>query len=169
MTLNQEARFWQTAGAFSALGGGFLLVHVVSRYGVTSIEPEAIQDALAGSFMVLAGALGFLTGRGLHAQDEGMTRLESVLLRLLAAVAIVLGALSILMAKMDLIVLRGTGGISFSRHAGMLLLDRLVIGFGGAFAIMLGVICLLGQRLMSYMQALRGPAMPLVRAKGASA
>ncbi len=169
MTLNTEARFWQAVGGPAALGGGFLLVHAVSRYGPTSVEPAAIQYGLAGSFIVLAGVLGFLTGRGLHAEREGMSKLESVLWLILAAVGIVLGALTILMAKLDLIVLRGPSGVSFSRHAGMLLLDRLVIGFGGAFAIMLGVICLLGQRLMSHMQALHGQEEQAAEVKSATA
>ncbi len=158
MSLKTEARFWQVVGALAAFGGGFLLVHAVSRYGPTSIEPVAIQYGLAGSFMVLAGVLGFLTGRGLHAQGEGMSRLESVLWLILAAVGIVLGALTIVMAKLDLIVLRGPGGVAIARNAGMLILDRLVIGFGGAFAIMLGIIGLLGQRLMANMEKLGGAA-----------
>ncbi len=175
MSLKTEARFWQAVGALAALGGGFLLVHAVSRYGATSIEPVAIQYGLAGSFMVLAGVLGFLTGRGLHAQGEGMSRLESVLWLILAAVGIVLGALTIAMAKLDLLVLRGPGGVSISRNAGMLILDRLVIGFGGAFAIMLGIIGLLGQRLMTNLQKLGGETEaeaknePEAQAKGAGA
>ncbi len=169
MTLNTEARVWQAVGALSALGGGFLLVHAVSRYGPTSIEPAAIEYGLAGSFMVLAGALGFFTGRGLHAQDSGMSKLESVLWLILAVVGIVLGTLAVLMAKLDLIVLRGSTGISFSRNAGMLLLDRIVIGFGGAFAIMLGIVGLLGQRLMSNMQKLSGRAELKTEAKSAGA
>ena len=154
MTIRSEGLFWQAVGAMGVFGGAFLLVHTITRYGLTSVEPHAILLGLASSFLMMAGALGYLTGRGLNAQQSGMKRLESILWRVFAGVAIFGGIATVVGTKLNLHIL---------------LLDRLVMGFAGAFAIMLGLICLLGQRLMAHMHALGTQAAPEVKAQAAEA
>jgi hypothetical protein len=154
MNINTEAKFWQALGAIGVLGGGFLLLHAFSRYGMTSVENRAILYSLMGSFALLAGALSFLTGRGLHAEQVGMQKMESVLLLVLAAVAIVGGAVTIVLTRL---------------HGEMLLLDRMMTGMAGAFSIMFGLICLLGQRLMCHMHEIGGHAKAEEKAAAAAA
>lgn len=52
-----------------------------------------------------------------------------------------------------------------SRQDHALLLDRLAMGLAGAFSMMFGVICLMGERVMSHMH----DALVTEKAKGAGA
>lgn len=139
MILRTEALFWQVMGAVAALGGGFLLLHAFSRYGLATLDSRAIQLEIAGSFMLASGLLGFVTGRGMHAEERGTKKLESVLWLILGVVGIVAGIATVITAQfIDTYTLT----------------DRLTMRLAGAFSIMLGIICLLGQRLMARMHGL---------------
>ena len=136
MTRSFEARFWQAVGVVVGVSGGLLLAYTFGRYGFASLEPRALEYGMAASFAMLAGAAAFLAGRALHVEEAALTGSESVLWRLLAYVCLIGGSFLVLNAKLQ------------SKD---LLLDRITMGLAGAFAMMLGVICLVGQRVMAHM------------------
>jgi hypothetical protein len=137
MNRTLEARFWQTLGLAVGVFGGLLLAYTSGRYGLASIDHRAIHYGMASGFIQLAGAAAFLAGRALHVEEVGLTSRESLLWNLLSAVCII-GGLAIVM-------------FAWAQHRAMVL-DRMATGLGGAFAIMLGILCLVGQRVMSHIQ-----------------
>ncbi len=137
MTRSSEARFWQGVGAGIGVLGGFLFAYTLGRYGLASIDHRALQYGIASSFIMLAGAAAFLAGRTLHVGETGLTASEASLWMLLAGVCIIGGAATVVFAKVQ--------------HQA-LILDRLATRRAGAFSMMFGVMCLLGQRIMSHMQ-----------------
>lgn len=136
MTRTAEARFWQAIGALTALAGGILLAFVFEKYGLASIEPRALAMGLAASFILLAAAACYVAGRALHVAETRLTSLEGFLWKVLAAVGMIAGAVVVVGAW---------------RQQQALELDRLTMALAGAFSIMFGVICLVGQRVMSRM------------------
>jgi hypothetical protein len=85
---------------------------------------------------MLAGAAAFVAGRALHVEEMGLTWRESSLWNLLSALCLIGGTATVIFAK--------------AQHQ-MLILDRLATGIAGAFGMMLGVLSLVGQRIMSHM------------------
>lgn len=135
MTRTSEARFWQAIGAIAALAGGVLLAYDFERYGLASIEPKALEMGLAASFILLVAGACYIAGRSLRVSDTRLTPLESALWKVLAAVGLIAGIIVVVVA--------------WRQHG--LFLDRLAMGLAGAFSIMFGVLCMLGQRVMRHM------------------
>lgn len=90
---------------------------------------------LAASFVMLAGAAAFLAGRALHVEETALTPLEARLWNVLAGVCLFGGCVTVVFAKL---------------HP-TFVLDRIATGLAGAFAMMFGVLALLGERVMSHM------------------
>jgi hypothetical protein len=136
MTRSSEARLWQAVGVFVGVLGALLLAYTFGRYGLASIDHTALEYGMASSFMIMAGAAAFLAGRALHVEETHLTPRESSLWNLLSAVCLIGGAAIVIFAKVQ--------------HSAMIL-DRLATGLAGAVFMMIGVLCLVGQRVMSRM------------------
>lgn len=136
MTRTKEATFWQAAGGLIGVLGGFLLAYDYGRYGMASVDPKALMDGTTAAFLILAGGACYITGRTLHVGETHLTPREASLWKTLSTVCMVAGAVVVIVAW---------------RQGGHFILDRLAMGLGGAFSMMFGVICLVGQRLMSHM------------------
>lgn len=136
MTRTAEARFWQGVGAAIGVAGGFLMAYDFGRYGLASIDPKALMMGAAASFLMLAGGACYIAGRALHVEETELTPREASLWKTLATVCIVAGAVVVVGAW---------------RESGEFVLDRLATGLAGAFSMMFGVICLVGERVMSHM------------------
>jgi len=136
MNRGAEARFWQIVGVIAGVGGGLLLAYTFAVFGLASIDYRALQYGMAASFLMLAGTAAFLAGRALHVEETRLTPVEARLWNVLAAVCLIGGAVTVGFAK-------------FQRQA--LALDRITIGLAGAFAMMFGVLALMGERIMAHM------------------
>ncbi|MGB9105038.1 MAG: hypothetical protein WCC59_09785 [Terriglobales bacterium] len=136
MTRSAEARLWQALGVFVGVLGGLLLAYTYGRYGLASLDHVALKYGMASSFLMMAGAAAFLAGRALHVEETHLTRKESWLWNLLAAVCLIGGAAIVIFTKVQ--------------HSASIV-DRLAMGIAGAFFLMIGVLCLVGQRVMSRM------------------
>lgn len=141
MTRPAEARFWQVVGLLVGMAGGVILIYATVKFGLASINPSALSMGLTASFLILSGAAAFLCGRSLHVKETKLTPGEARLWAVLAIICLVSGGVVV--------------GFTFNLHK-LLVLDRLAMGLAGAFAVMMGVICLLGQRVMSRMHDLIG-------------
>ena len=135
MTRTSEARFWQAIGAAVGIAGGFLLAYDMGRFGLASIDSKALLYGMVASFLILAGGACYIAGRALHVEDTPLTSQEAGLWKTLATVCIVAGAVVVIGA------LRQNSEI----------LDRLAMCSAGAFSLMFGVLCLVGQRVMIHM------------------
>ncbi|MBZ5511749.1 MAG: hypothetical protein LAN70_11350 [Acidobacteriia bacterium] len=131
-----EARLWQALGLFVGVLGGLLLAYTFGRYGLASLDHAALKYGMASSFLMMAGAAAFLAGRALHVEETHLTRKESWLWILLAAVCLIGGAAIVIFAR--------------GQHSASIV-DQLAMGIAGAFFMMIGVLCLVGQRVMSHM------------------
>lgn len=136
MTRTAEARFWQGVGAIIGIAGGGFLGYAAGKYGLASIEPKALMLGIGGSFAILCGGACYVAGRALHVEETTLTSREAFLWKALALVCVVAGSVVVVFAW---------------RQHGSLLLDRLATGLAGAFSIMFGVVCLVGERVMSHM------------------
>jgi len=136
MSRSSEARLWQAVGVVVGVLGGLLLAYTYGRYGLASIDHTALECGMASSFMMMAGAAAFLAGRALHVEETHLTPRESSLWNVLSAVCLVGGAATVIFAKVQ--------------HSASML-DRLATGLAGAVFMMIGVLCLVGQRVMSHM------------------
>ncbi len=136
MSRASEARFWQTIGVVLGVLGGLLMAYTFGRYGPASINHTALEYGMASSFTMMAGAAAFVAGRALHVEEVGLTARESALWIILAAVCFFGGTITVIFAKLAY---------------NTLILDRLATGLAGAFAMMFGTLCLVGQRVMSHM------------------
>lgn len=136
MSRTTEARFWQAIGLVGGVFGGLLLAYTFGRYGLASVDHTALNYGMASGFIMLAGGAAFLAGRALHVEEVGLASRESTLWNLLSGVCIIGGMAVVLFAWAQ-------------HHA--LMLDRMATGMGGAFATLLGIMCLVGQRVMSHM------------------
>jgi uncharacterized membrane protein YhaH (DUF805 family) len=121
---------------FVGVLGGLLLAYTYGRYGFASLDHAALKYGIASSFMMMAGAAAFLAGRALQVEETHLTRKESWLWILLAAVCLIGGAAVVIFTKMQ---------------QNVSIVDRLAMGIAGAFFMMIGVLCLVGQRVMSRM------------------
>jgi nitric oxide reductase large subunit len=86
MTRSAEARLWQALGVVVGVVGALLLAYTFGRYGLASLDHRALEYGMASSFLMMAGAAAFLAGRALHVEETHLTRKESWLWILLAAV-----------------------------------------------------------------------------------
>lgn len=138
MPVEQEARIWQTIGIVAwAAGAGMLLV-LVKENGVVRVNDTAIlSTGIAASFMMLAGIAGTVFGRVMHSLCFGYRPLEARLWHLFSSVCCACGAYTVIY-------------IAISHWNGALSLTSLTVGLAGAFLIMAGVICLLGNRVMHH-------------------
>ncbi len=136
MSRGSEARFWQVVGVVVGVLGGLLLAYDFAVYGLASINPRALEYGMAASFMMLAGAAAFLAGRALHVEETALTPLEAHLWKTLGGVCIVGGAVIVIFTKLQ--------------HQ-LLIMDRIATGLAGAFAMMFGVLALVGERVMTRM------------------
>lgn len=139
MTRSAEATFWQAVGLLLAMAGITLLGYATFEFGLASINPAALRIGLAASFLILGGAACFVSGRALHVQETKLTAGEARLWSALAVICCVSGAAVVV--------------FTFTQHT-LLVMDRLAMGLAGGFAVMMGVICLLGQRVMSHMETM---------------
>jgi drug/metabolite transporter (DMT)-like permease len=136
MTRSAEARLWQALGLAVGVVGGLLLAYTFGRYGLASLDHAALEYGIASSFMMMGGAAAFLAGRALHVEETHLTRKESWLWILLAAVCLIGGAAVVIFTKVQ--------------HSSSIV-DQLAMGIAGAFFMMIGALCLVGQRVMSRM------------------
>ena len=136
MKRSAEARLWQAMGLVVGIAGGLLLAYTFGQYGLASLDHRALEYGMASSFIMMAGAAAFLAGRALHVEETHLTQKESWLWNLLSAVCLLGGAALVIFAKLQ-------------HRAAME--DRLAMGIAGAFFMMIGVLCLVGQRVMSRM------------------
>lgn len=136
MTRTAEARFWQAIGAIIGITGGGLLGYAFAKYGLASIEPKALMLGIGGSFTILCGGACYIAGRALHVEETILTPTEAFLWKTLALVCLAAGAVVVVFAW---------------RQHDALLLDRLAMGLAGAFSMMFGIVCLMGERVMSHM------------------
>lgn len=150
MTRAVEARLWQGIGALTALIGGCMLAYDFERFGLASIEPRALTIGIASCFLLLTAGAFYIGGRSLHVNETELTPLESRLWKLLAFVCLIGGGAVIVLAW---------------RQLHDLFLDRLTMFLVGSFAMMFGVLCLMGERVMSHMH----DVLTREKAKGAGA
>ena len=136
MTRSAEATFWQAVGAVIGIAGGSDLGYALGKYGLASIEPKALMLGIAGSFLLLTGGACYIAGRALHVEESVLGSREATLWKLLATVCLVAGGVVVVVAW---------------RQSNTLMLDRLTMGLAGAFSMMFGVLCLVGERVMSHM------------------
>ena len=136
MTRSSEARLWQAVGVFVGVLGGLLLAYTYGRYGLASLDHAALEYGIASSFMMMGGAAALLAGRALHVEETHLTPRESSLWNALSAVCLIGGAAIVIFTKVQ--------------H-GASIVDQLAMGIAGAFFLMIGVLCLVGQRVMSRM------------------
>lgn len=136
MTRSAEARLWQALGVCVGVLGALLLAYTFGRYGLASLDHTALEYGIASSFIMMAGTAAFLAGRALHVEETHLTRKESRLWNLLSAVCLVGGATVVIFAR--------------GQHSASIV-DRLAMGIAGSFFMMIGVLCLVGQRVMSHM------------------
>ncbi|HEY5162304.1 MAG TPA: hypothetical protein VII81_04755 [Terriglobales bacterium] len=149
MTRSAEATFWQAVGAVIGIAGGSDLGYALGKYGLASIEPKALMLGIAGSFLLLTGGACYIAGRALHVEESVLGSREATLWKLLATVCLVSGGAAVVMAW---------------RQSNVLMLDRLTMGLAGAFSMMFGVLCLVGERVMSHMHDALAANKPAARA-----
>ncbi|HXE90068.1 MAG TPA: hypothetical protein VNK82_03795 [Terriglobales bacterium] len=138
MDTAKEGRIWQAAGAAAVVGGAAFLVRVVLLYGMAYADPSALSLGLAASFIILAGVAAFIGGRILAAMAGGIGSRELSLWGVLALAGLISGTATVLFSYRE--SLRGT----------IPTLDDLALGLAGSFAVMVGVMVMLGQRIMKH-------------------
>ena len=132
----KEARLWQFAGLPIGIFGGLLLAYTYGRYGLASLNHTALEYEIAASFIIMAGTAVFLAGRVLHVEHTHLSKKESMLWQVLATVCIIGGGIIVVFAKLA----------PFNN-----IIDKLATGVAGASFLMIGMMCLMGQRVMSRM------------------
>jgi hypothetical protein len=137
MTTAKESRAWLVIGVATCAAGGVLLAAAFKINGVISADTNALAMGLTAAFILLAGSAALVTGRVLHAVATGYHSREAVLWRLLAIISAGVGTIMVVRAHLD-------------SQGPWVTLDNLAQGLAGSFAIMVGVICLLGQRVMEH-------------------
>ena len=138
MPVEQEARLWQTIGIVAWAAGAGMLAVLMKQNGVIRVNDMAIlSTGIAASFVMLAGIAGTVFGRVMNALRDGYDASEARLWHTLASVCCSCGAFAVLY-------------IAASHWNKPLSLTSLTVGLAGAFLVMAGVICLLGNRVMSH-------------------
>jgi hypothetical protein len=138
MDTAKEGRIWQAAGAAAVVGGAAFLVRVVLLYGMAYADASALSLGLAASFMMLAGVAAFVGGRTLSAMAGGIGSRELSLWGVLAVAALISGAATVIFSYRQSI--RGS----------IPTFDDLAVGLAGSFIVMVGMMALLGQRIMRH-------------------
>lgn len=148
MPAEQEARIWQTVGIVAwAAGAGMLLVLMKQNGVVRVTDTTILSTGIAASFMMLAGIAGTVFGRVMHSMNAGYSAQEARLWHLFATICCACGAFAVLY-------------VAIGHWNKAPSLTSLTVGLAGAFLVMAGVICLLGNRVMRYAtrQEHAGPA-----------
>ncbi|HSA93235.1 MAG TPA: hypothetical protein VLE48_09515 [Terriglobales bacterium] len=138
METAKEGRIWQAAGAAAVVGGAAFLVRVVLLYGMAYADASALSLGLAASFMMLAGVAAFVGGRALSAMASGIGSRELSLWGVLAVAGLIGGTATVLFAYRQSI--RGS----------IPTFDDLAVALAGSFIVMVGMMALLGQRIMKH-------------------
>ncbi|HEU5453217.1 MAG TPA: hypothetical protein VFU76_14580 [Terriglobales bacterium] len=154
MIRSSEARFWQVVGLIAGMAGVATLGYVMYKFGLASINPVALHFGMAGAFVILAATACFVAGRALQVEETVLTPGESVLWAVLGIVAVVSGVAAVV--------------VSFTQPS-LFSVDRFSMQLAGAFAVMAGVICLLGHRVMVHMRGMYTGAEPVEKSRAASA
>lgn len=139
MTRSTEARFWQVLGLLLGMAGVVILSYEVFEFGLASILPTAMRLGMTGGVMVVGGTACFVAGRALQVEETVLTPGESTLWLVLGWVASLSGAVVV--------------GLSFTQRS-LLGMDRLAMLLAGALALVAGLVCLLGQRVMTHMRGM---------------
>ncbi|HYX70566.1 MAG TPA: hypothetical protein VE825_15635 [Terriglobales bacterium] len=137
LSTSREAHLWQVLGSIAVVSGFLLMGATVRIYGVVYADPLGLSVGLAASFVMLAGIAGFIAGRVLHAVHDGYKRREAALWRIFAFVCCVTGAVPVILAWKE----------STDRPP---TLEHIANGLAGSFVIMVGVLAILGQRVMQH-------------------
>jgi len=138
MQLEQEGRIWQTIGIISWAAGSGMLALLFKQNGVIRVVDLGVLSAgLTASFLMLAGIAGTVFGRAILAVFHGYQAREARLWRLFALVCCACGTMAVLFTAHQTSVDKS------------LSLTRVTVGLAGAFLIMAGIICLLGNRVMA--------------------
>lgn len=145
LSTSQESHLWQVLGSIAVVSGFLLLMATFRIYGVVYADPLGLSVGLAASFVMLAGVAGFVTGRVLHAVHSGYKHREAALWRIFAAVACGAGMVPVILAWRQ----------SAARIPS---LEHIADGLAGSFVIMVGVLAVLGQRVMQHATEERGGA-----------
>lgn len=146
MQLEEESRIWQTIGIIAWAAGAGMLLILFKLNGVIKVSDTAtLSNGLAASFMMLAGIAGTVFGRVMHAVVHGYKAEEARLWHTFAMVCCSCGAFAVLF-------------ITVGHWKKSVSLTALTVGLAGAFLIMAGVICLLGNRVMHHASQERAAA-----------
>ncbi len=138
MPVEQEARLWQTIGIVAWAAGAGMLAVLMKENGLIRVtDTTTLSTGLAASFMMLAGIAGTVFGRVMNALHAGYDASEARLWHTFASVCCSCGAFAVLY-------------IAVGHWNKPLSLTTLTVGLAGAFLVMAGVICLLGNRVMSH-------------------
>lgn len=154
MTRSSEARLWQVVGLIFGMAGVAALGYLMFKFGLASINTTALHLGVATAFVILAATACFVAGRALQVEETALTPGESVLWAALGIVAVICGGSAV--------------AVSF-RDQALFSADRFTMQLAGAFAVMAGVICLLGHRLMVHMRGMYTGEEPIEKSKSASA
>ncbi len=145
MNATKEGQLWQAMGLAAILGGGAFLARVASIYGIITVDYSSLSLGLAASFIMLAGGAAFVGGRVLVATASGAGRSELTLWRLLAAVGIGAGTVTVYLAHRQ------------SLAHPLPSMDQLALGLAGSFVLMAGILALLGQRILRHLGGKSSP------------
>jgi hypothetical protein len=138
MQLEQEARIWQTIGIIAWAAGSGMLLMLFKQNGMVRVtDLGTLSAGLSASFLILAGIAGTVFGRVMAALLHGYNHQEARLWHLFASVCCSCGAFAILY-------------LALATWQKTISLTRVTIGLAGAFFVMTGVICLLGNRVMDH-------------------
>lgn len=154
MIRSSEARFWQVVGLVAGMAGVAWLGYLMYKFGPATINPRALHFGVAAAFMILAAMASFVAGRALQVEETVLTPGESILWAVLGIVAVVCGVAAMIVSFLEPTL--------FS-------VDRFAMQLAGAFAVMAGVICLLGHRVMVHMRGMYTGAEPVEKSRAASA
>ncbi len=138
MSVEQEARVWQTIGIVAWASGAGMLAVLMKQNGLLRVtETVTLSTGIAASFLMLAGIAGTVFGRVMHALREGYNEQEARLWHLFASVCCACGAFAVLY-------------VAIGNWNKPLSLTSLTVGLAGSFLIMAGIVCLLGNRVMHH-------------------
>ncbi len=138
MPVEQEARIWQTIGIVAWAAGAGMLAVLIKENGVIRVTDTAIlSTGITASFMMLAGIAGTVFGRVMRVLQDGYNEQEARLWHLFASVCCACGAFAVLYE-------------AIGHWKRPLSLTSLTVGLAGAFLVMAGIVCLLGNRVMHH-------------------
>ncbi len=146
MTRPAEARLWQVLGGVKAGIAIVAMTYAYATYGLAPLERPALRLLIVGSFLFVAAFAELIAGRALHVKETQLTPREA---RLWLNLGIICtgGGTAIVVA-------------SWTQTSGIWL-DHLAMGLAGGFSLLLGVLCLVGQRVMRHMHDMVAVREPL--------